>query len=181
MGVAVVVIDMINDFVSGIYGGPRAEASVPRVRGLLGAARSAGVPVIHVTDAHAADDGEFRIWRPHAVAGTRGAEVVEALKPVKGDHHLRKTRYSCFYSTRLDSLLRRLGVDTVILTGLVTNICVQHTAADAFFRGYRLVVPRDCVEAVSDLLQEQALAYIKDMYGAEITMSSELIKRGFRT
>ena len=180
-GAAVVVIDMINDFVSGVYGGPRAEALVPRVRGLLGAARNAGVTVIHVTDAHALDDGEFRVWRPHAVAGTRGAEVVEALKPVKGDHHLRKTRYSCFYSTRLDGLLRRLGADTVILTGLVTNICVQHTAADAFFRGYRLVVPRDCVEAASDLLQEQALAYIGEMYGAEITTSSELIRRGFRT
>ena len=180
MGAVILVVDMINDFVTGVYGGPRAEALIPKVQRLLEAARGAGVPLVYVTDAHAADDGEFRVWRPHAVAGTRGSDVVEALKPVKGDHHLRKTRYSCFYSTRLDGLLRRFGVDTVIVTGLVTNICVQHTAADAFFRGYRVVVPRDCVEAVSDLHQEQALAYMREMYGAEITTSSELIKRGFK-
>jgi nicotinamidase-related amidase len=181
MGAAVVVVDTINDFVTGVYGGPRAEALVPRVRELLEVARDSGMPVIYVTDAHAEDDDEFRVWKPHAVAGTQGERIVEALKPVKGDHHLRKTRYSCFYATRLEGLLRRLGVDTVIVMGLVTNICVQHTAADAFFRGFKVVVPRDCVEAVSDLHQEQALAYMREMYGAEITMSSELIKRGFKT
>jgi len=179
-GAAVIVIDMINDFVSGVYGGPRAEAMVPRIRGLINAARNAGVPVIYVTDAHVADDVEFRVWRPHAIAGTWGAKVVEALRPIRGDHYLMKTRYSCFYSTRLSGLLRRLGVNALILTGLVTNICVQHTAADAFFRSYRVVVPRDCVEAVSDQLQEQALTYIREMYGAEITTSSEMMKKGFR-
>ncbi len=179
-GAAVVVIDMINDFVSGAYGGPRAEAMVPRVSGLLNMARDAGIPVIYVTDAHGVDDAEFRVWRPHAVAGTWGAEVVEALRLVRGDHHLTKKRYSCFYSTRLNGLLRGLGVDALILTGLVTNICVQHTAADAFFRGYKVVVPCDCVEAVSDQLQEQALAYMREMHGAEITTSSEIIRKGFR-
>jgi nicotinamidase-related amidase len=66
-------------------------------------------------------------------------------------------------------------VDAVVLTGLVTDICVQHTAADAFFRGYKILVPKDCVEAVSDEAQKGSLGYMERLYGAEITTSEELM------
>jgi nicotinamidase-related amidase len=65
----------------------------------------------------------------------------------------------------------------LVLTGLVTNICIQHTAADAFFRGYRILVPRDCVEATSDETQEASLSYMVEMYGVEVTTSDKLMRR----
>lgn len=178
---AVLVIDVINDFVTGVLGSERAAAIVPKIRDFLDQARNVRLPVIYISDSHLPEaDREFDLWPAHAVEGTWGAQVVEEIKPEEGDYHLLKRRYSCFYATGLDALLRELGVGTVILTGLVTNICVQHTAADAFFRGYRVVVPRDCVEAPTDEAQRSSLGYMEEMYKAEITTSEALIGGGFQ-
>jgi len=177
MKAAVIVIDVINDFLSGVFGSERAERIVPEIGRLIRHARGEGVPVIHVTDAHLPGiDREFEIWGSHAVDGSDGAQIVDAVAPAAGDYHIKKRRYSAFYATGLEALLRELGVDTVVLTGLVTNICIQHTAADAFFRGHRVVVPRDCVEAPSDEEQRTALSYMERMYGAEITTSEALMR-----
>jgi nicotinamidase-related amidase len=173
---AVLVIDVIHDFVYGKFGSERAASILPSLGRLLGYARGSGVPVIYLTDAHLPEgDAEFEVWGEHAVEGSEGAEIVGEVRPVEGDFRILKRRYSCFYATGLDALLRELGVDTVVLTGLVTNICIQHTAADAFFRGYKILVPRDCVEAASDEAHEGSLGYMEEMYGAEITSSEELI------
>ena len=174
---AILVIDVIHDFVYGKFGSERAASILPSLRRLLNYARGSGLPVVYLTDAHLpAGDAEFEIWGEHAVEGSEGAEIVGEVRPVEGDFRIPKRRYSCFYATGLDALLRELGVDTVVLTGLVTDICVQHTAADAFFRGYRVLIPRDCVEAVSDEAQEGSLGYMERMYGAVITSSEELMR-----
>ena len=176
---AILVIDMINDFVSGVLGSERSARIVPNIQGLLRYARGEEVPIIYITDAHLPEgDREFDIWPRHAVEGSEGAQVVDELEPEAGDHRIKKRRYSGFYATGLDGLLREFGVDTIVLTGLVTNICIQHTAADAFFRGYRVVVPRDCVEAPTDEAQRASLSYIEQMYGAEVTSSEALMKGG---
>ncbi len=173
----ILVIDMINDFVSGVLGSKRAEKIVPNIRKFLSYARDEGLPVIYVTDAHLPqDDHEFDIWPSHAVEGTEGAKIIDALQPEEGDFHIKKRRYSGFYATGLEALLRELGIDTVVLTGLVTNICIQHTAADAFFRGYRVVIPRDCVEAPTDEAQKRSLSYMEQMYGVDITSSEDIIE-----
>jgi nicotinamidase-related amidase len=178
---AILVIDVINDFVTGVLGSERATAIVPKIRNLLDQARKSGLPVIYVTDSHLAEaDREFDVWPAHAVEGTWGAQVVYEIKPKEGDHHILKRRYSCFYATGLDALLRELGVGSLVLTGLVTNICVQHTAADAFFRGYRVIVPRDCVEAPTGEAQRSSLSYMEEMYKAEITTLEDLIARDFQ-
>ncbi len=177
MNTAILVVDIINDFITGKYGSERAQAIVPRVKSVLDAAREAGAPVVYITDAHLPGvDREFQIWGSHAVEGTEGAEVVDEVRPQEGDRHLYKRRYSAFYATGLDALLRELGVGAVALTGVVTSICIQHTAADAYFRNYRVIVPRDCVEAVDDEAQEHSLNYMGEMYGAEITTSDEVIR-----
>lgn len=176
---AIVVIDVINDFVYGALGSERAEEIVPNIRKLLRSAREWSVPVVYVTDAHLPEgDREFDIWPRHAVEGSDGARVVDELRPEEGDFHIKKRRYSGFFETGLEALLRELGVDAVVLTGLVTNICIQHTAADAFFRGFRIVVPRDCVDALTDEAQEVSLGYMEEMYGAKITSLGKLIATG---
>ncbi len=109
--------------------------------------------------------------------GTEGAQVVDELRPREGDYVLEKRTYSAFYETGLDLLLRSLGVDTVILTGLHTNICVRHTAADAFFRGYRIIVPSDAVDAFTEKEHVEGLDYLRRVYGgAEVMSSDEVIK-----
>lgn len=174
---AVVVIDMINDFVTGVFKNKRAEKIIPNVKQLLNFARENKIPVIYVNDAHLPNvDGEFDIWPQHAVAGTWGAKIVDELKPQKDDFALRKRRYSAFYGTSLDQLLRELRVDTLILTGVVTDICIQHTAADAFFRGYKIIVPKDCVEAINEQTQKAALDYLKRVYGSEIARADKIMK-----
>ncbi|MGD2200236.1 MAG: isochorismatase family cysteine hydrolase [Candidatus Bathyarchaeota archaeon] len=174
---SVLVIDVIHDFVHGKFGSERARGILSPLKALLEDARRVGVPVIYVTDSHLPGvDGEFEVWGEHAVGGSEGAEIVGEVGPMEGDHRVLKRRYSCFFATGLDALLRELGVDTLILTGLVTNICIQHTAADAFFRGYRVYVPRDCVESATDGAQEASLSYMEEMYGAQITSSEGLIE-----
>lgn len=177
MRMSVIVVDMINDFVTGTLKCERASRIIPNIQRLLDLARKKRIPVIYVSDAHLPGvDDELELWPPHAVVGTKGAEIIEELKPVKGDYTLQKRRYSAFYETGLDPLLRELKVDTLVLVGLVTNVCIQHTAADAFFRGYRIIVPEDCVEAPTEGDQKTALKYLKTNYGTEITKVQELMK-----
>lgn len=114
---------------------------------------------------------------PHAVAGTPGAEVISELVPEDADFVVPKRRYSGFFGTDLDMLLKELEVDTVVLTGLHTNICVRHTAADAFQGGYEVVVPADAVEAFTGEDHEGGLEYLKKVYGAEITDVDALLER----
>ncbi len=109
--------------------------------------------------------------------GTKGAEVIEELKPAGGDYVLQKRRYSAFFGTHLDLLLRELKVDTLVLVGLVTNVCIQNTAADAFFRAYGVIVPEDCVGALSEEAQKSGIEYMKTIYGSEITNVEDLIMK----
>lgn len=178
MKTAVVVIDMINDFVTGVFKSERAVKIVPNIKRLLKFARKQGVPIVYATDAHLPNvDPEFEVWGPHAIKGSWGAEIIDELKPEKGDFRVLKRKYSAFQGTDLDMLLRELKIYTLILTGVVTDICIQHTAADAFFRGYRVIVPQDCVEAVDAPTQNAAIKFLRKAYGAQITTTKELIKK----
>lgn len=167
---ALLIADMIFDFVdpAGKLYVPGVEVIVPRIAGLIDEARSRRLPVIYVNDAHEPDDEEFGQWGEHAVKGTAGTEVVEGLAPVEGDHVLEKTRYSAFYGTTLDRLLGELGVDHLVVTGTVTNICVMVSAIEALMRGYRVTVPRDAVHALDDRDQETALDQIERVFGGRV-------------
>ena len=177
---AVIVLDMLNDFVTGDLKCERCVHIIPNVKKLISSAREHSVPVIYVNDAHLPiDDEVVERWGKHAIKGTRGAEVIPELKPQKTDYVLEKRTYSGFYETGLDMLLRSVcrgeGVKTVILTGLHTNICVRHTAADAFFRGYKITVAKNAVEAFTEQAHQQGLDYLKDIYNAKILTVEEIV------
>jgi len=178
MRTAVLVIDMINDFVTGVFRSKRATKIIPNIQELLEFARKKEAPIIYATDAHLLNvDRQFQVWAQHAAKGSWGAEIIDELKPKKGDFRVFKRKYSAFQGTDLDMLLRELKVDTLILTGVVTDICIQHTAADAFFKGYKTIVPQDCVEAVDAPTQNAAIKFLKKAYGTEITTVNELLKK----
>jgi len=177
MGKAVLIIDMANDFVTGKLKCKRAQRIIPNIRRLAEAARARKVPVIYVNDAHLPTDSELRVWGPHAMRGTKEAEVIPELAPRKGDIVLEKRTYSAFHETGLDTLLRENNVDTVIITGLHTNICDRHTSADAFFRGYKIIVPEDGVDAFTEEDHIKGLEYLKMCYKAEVFPMDELIEK----
>ncbi len=178
---AILIIDLLNDFVTGELKCERAEHIISNLKRLIQDARRNNIPVIYINDAHRAQDFEVvRRWGKHAIKGTRGAKVIPELQPAKEDYIIDKTTYSGFYETGLDPLLRSLykgeGVRTVILGGLHTNICIRHTAADAFFRGYNIVIAKDGVEALTEEDHKQGLKYLKDVYNATIIEVERIIK-----
>ena len=173
---AVIVIDMLEDFVYGSLKNDRAKKIIPNIKKLLGHARKNGWVVVFSNDAHHPGDPEEKVWGRHAMAGSPGAQVIKELAPQKGDYVLGKRTYSGFYETKLDQVLRKKGVEEIIITGQHTHICVRHTSADAFARGYRIIVPRDSVESFTDEDHNKGLEYLKMCYKAEINMTSDLVK-----
>jgi nicotinamidase-related amidase len=175
---ALVVIDMLNDFVTGKIANPRAEGIIPNIRDLVEKARSDRKDwlVVYANDAHLPEDFELKVWGEHAMAGTPGAEIIPEVASTKEDFVLPKRTYSSFYETGLDPLLRQFGVDTVVLTGQHTNICLRHTTAEAFFRGYQVIVPKDAVEAISEDDHQAGLAYLETMYKADLPYTKEVLE-----
>lgn len=173
---AVVVIDMLEDFVYGALKNDRAKTIIRPIQKLLAYARKNKWLVVFANDAHLPGDPEEKVWGAHALAGTPGAQIIKELAPQKGDVVLPKRTYSAFHETGLDLLLRQHGITKVIVTGQHTHICVRHTSADAFARNYEILIPEDCVESFTDDDHVGGLAYLKMCYGADITSSKELMK-----
>ncbi len=127
---AILVIDMLNGFVTVDLKCERAEHIVPNLKRLVEAAHEHNIPVVYINDAHYPEDFEVvERWGKHALKGTKGAEGIPELKSTEEDYTVEKRTYSGFYETGLDPLLRSLykgrGVETVILGGLHTGICVD--------------------------------------------------------
>ncbi|MCD6289659.1 MAG: cysteine hydrolase [Anaerolineae bacterium] len=169
---AVIVVDMQNDFAKpeGKLHVPTAQTIVGPIARLLARAREVGVFIIYTQDTHGERDPEYRIWGEHARAGTWGADIIAELAPRPGDEIVQKPRYDAFYASRMEDVLRsHPAIDTLIITGTVTNICVLHTAGSAALRWYKLVVPKDAVAALSEFDQEAALHQIDFLYKGTIT------------
>jgi nicotinamidase-related amidase len=170
---AVIVIDMLEDFVYGALKNERSHKIIPNIAKLLDYARKNGWLVVYSNDAHLPGDPEEKVWGAHALAGSAGAEVIKELAPQKGDYILGKRTYSAFYETGLDLILREHGVEEVIITGQHTHICVRHSSADAFARNYNITIPSDCVESFTDKDHHEGLEYLKTIYKAKIIQSDE--------
>ncbi|MGZ4439724.1 MAG: cysteine hydrolase family protein, partial [Gaiellaceae bacterium] len=174
---ALVIVDMLEDFVHGALANPQAEAILPPLKELLAHFRRAGWVVVFANDAHEPGDAELAIWGEHAMAGTAGAQVVAELAPWPGPLELivLKRVYGAFDGTELDERLRALNVDEVVLTGQHMHICIRHTAYGALLRGYRITVPRDAVCAFEAVDEDEALEYLRTVYGAHLTTVGELV------
>src|SRR5262249_8021724 len=154
-------IDMQHDFLD--EGVPLEAVGgrdiIPAVADTVAAARRAGVPVIYTQEAHRpgrvdsgreADPGLGDQPVPeHCVEGTRGIEIVSELACAPGDFRVMKRRYSCFLGTDLDLLLRGLRVDTLLVTGVDSNVCVLWTTGDGFQLDYHVRVIEDCTAGTS--------------------------------
>ncbi|MHA1606930.1 MAG: cysteine hydrolase family protein [Candidatus Freyarchaeota archaeon] len=169
-GKAVLVVDMLKDFIEegAVLEVPKGREIAPNIKRLIDNARNKGILVVYVCDSHTSDDPEFAVWPPHAVEGTEGAEVIDPLKPQKNDVIVKKLKYDGFLGTMLDLVLRSRGINTLIITGVLTNICVLYTAATAAMLGYKVVIPKDCVASISDEDHEWALRQMENVLKLEV-------------
>lgn len=160
---ALIIIDMLHDFVA--EGAPLyvrgASDIVDCIKKEIQKAHAEGYPVLYLCDRHACDDAEFKVWPPHAVSGTEGAEIIEEIAPREKDYVVAKTTYSSFYATELENILRHENVDEIIVTGVCTEICVLYTAVDGFMRGYKVTVPDGCTKGLTEEDHDFALKQIR--------------------
>jgi nicotinamidase-related amidase len=169
---ALVIVDMLDDFVTGALANPDAQRIVEPLSRLLEHARGDDDwVVVFSNDAHDPSDPEMRVWGEHALAGTPGAQVIAELEPRPGRTEIisPKRHYGAFDGTGLDEQLKALGVDEVVVAGQHTHICVRHSSYGALVRGYRVTVARDAVCTFAGVDQDEALEYLVMAYGAEVT------------
>lgn len=168
----ILVIDMQQDFL-GENAPIRGEGCmniVANIDELLSLARTMDIPIIFTKEVHRASRIDFGRELDygetlHCLEDTRGVQIIAQLAPQISDHILVKRRYSAFFATDLDLLLRGLDVDTLILTGVMTDICVRATAQDAMQFDYYVVVPRECVAGTTHARHEAALENIEYIFG----------------
>lgn len=122
---------------------PRAREIVPAMKARLERARRDGEAVIYVVDHHDPGDPELDAWPSHNT-GAPLDDIWPELAPTGSDTIVTHRSYSGFFESRLDDVLRSIDVNTVVVTGCITEIHLFATATDALQRGYRVEVPRDC-------------------------------------
>lgn len=175
---AIVVVDMVNDFC--VEGGamvlPGYEALLPAQKRVIAAGRAAGCPVVFVIDAHhgaAPNEREFKKRTRHCIEGEWGAQVIDELAPQPQDLKVIKRRYSAFFNTDLDVSLKDYGITSIVVMGVVTNICVRSTVHDAFFLGYDVVVVEDGSAATGPREQASSLYDIATHFGV-VALSADV-------
>ena len=170
MAHAVIIEDMLRAFLEegySLYCGQEARKIIPNVRRLLRDLKAEGAAIIYLTDAHEPDDKEFQMFPPHAVKGTKGAEIIPELSDYPGIV-VPKQSYSSFYDTDLDDVLAEIQPDEVIVVGVCTDICVMYAVADLRNRGYPVTVYADCVASFDQAAHAFALKHIENVLGAKV-------------
>jgi nicotinamidase-related amidase len=176
---ALLLIDVINDFDF-----PEADQLLkyarPMGRNLLRLkrrAQKAGVPVIYVNDNFGRWKSDFRRTVEHCAQHGSGREIVDLLRPEENDYFVLKPKHSGFFSTTLETLLRYLETQTLILTGIAGNFCVLFTANDAYMRDFNLFVPSDCTVSNTKKENDSALWLMKKFLKADTRPSSGIVLR----
>lgn len=175
--VALLLIDVINhfEFPRGDELFERARPIAPRIAELKRRARQAGIPSIYVNDNFGRWRSNFEALLKHCLEhDVRGRPFVQQLAPDEHDYFVLKPKHSGFFQTPLEMLLKHLGAQRLILTGVSANSCVLFTANDAYMRDLELSVPSDCVASCTSNEQDFALSQMKSMLKADISVSNEI-------
>ncbi|WP_010491140.1 cysteine hydrolase family protein [Paenibacillus elgii] len=179
---ALVVIDYTVDFVTGkLPCGQPAIDLEQRIAELAECFVEGGDLVVMAVDLHEENDAyhpEHKLFPPHNIRGTEGRKLYGRLHDVYSASQDRiywmdKTRYSAFCGTDLELRLRARGIDEVHLIGVCTDICVLHTAVDAYNKGYKIVVHEDAVASFNPTGHEWALTHFQNVLGAEVVRAAD--------
>ena len=175
--IALLLVDVINDME--FPGGDRMVRRAIRMARAIAALKkrttAAGIPSIYVNDNFGRWRSDFQRIVTHCLEdGVRGRPVVELVVPGENDYFVLKPKHSGFYNTTLDLLLEHLQVETLIVTGMATDMCVLFTAADAYIRDLRVIVPSDCVTALTTTAHRAALEQMNRTLKARVVESPRI-------
>jgi len=159
------VVDMIKDNVGmHLSGGKSSEfvRIIPNLQRLLHRCRQRNIPVVFANDSFMEGDLLFSgRMKPHAIRGTPGVEVIEELGPEPGDTILEKRRLSAFFKTDLDMTLRLWKIDTIVVAGIATPVCVYMTAMDGFSYDFKVIIVEDCCAAHKPEIHDTFLSAVR--------------------
>ncbi len=170
MSNVVLVVDMLKGFLEEghpLFLGEKCRSIIPDVRNLIEDEINQDSYIIYLCDNHASDDAEFEMFPPHCLEGTEEAEIIPELAGFNGEY-MPKHRYSGFFGTTLEERLNQLKPEKVIICGVLTNICVLHTAADARNRDYTVEIPLKCVAAPDEAAHAFALNHMEKVLGVKL-------------
>jgi nicotinamidase-related amidase len=176
---ALLLIDVIND-IDFPEGDQLLKHARPMARILLRLkrrAQKAGVPVIYVNDNFGRWKSDFRRTVDYCTRHGHGRDIVELLRPEENDYFVLKPKHSGFFSTTLETLLRYLETQTLILTGIAGNFCVLFTANDAYMRDFDLFVPSDCTVSNTKKEHDSAIGLMRKFLKADTRSASEIVLR----
>lgn len=165
------VIDMLKDFIEpdgALYCGETSRQIIPFIKEKIEEFHRTNDLVIFICDSHEEDDLEFKMFPKHSVAGTEGAQIIDDLPVAKQDIILQKTRYSAFYGTNLDDILKENSISEAHVVGVCTSICVMDTVGDLRNRDYTVTVHKKGVADFDPQAHEFSLARMEKTYGAEV-------------
>jgi len=169
---ALIVVDMQRGFLEEgypLFCGAEARRIIPTVSHAVEESLARGIPVFFTADAHSPDDREFKIYPSHCIRGSKEAKIIPELAPYLDRSTLiETTTYSAFFETDLHRRLQGLGVEELTFCGVCTDICVLHTVADAYFRGYRIAVLREGVASFDPEGHRFGLRHMEAVFGARL-------------
>src|SRR5499425_2253639 len=187
---ALIVVDVQNDFVSpeGSAGKRGEDVSaaltmVPNLLRLINEARRVGLTVVYIRTTHSEwTDTPSWIYRSSQKSGlntcregTWGAELYEGVAPLPGERVVIKHRYSAFINTDLNTVLKAKNVESVLVTGVATNVCVETTARDAYMYDYYVTLVEDCSAASNEAMHKATVQNISEHFGL-VVKSDEIIR-----
>ncbi|WP_303900353.1 isochorismatase family protein [Anaerotruncus colihominis] len=162
---AIVGVDLQNDFLEdGALPCHRFYNIIRPLSQLFEAGRAANIPIVYVCDSHHPGDSELEIWKEHAMEGTWGAEIIKELAPKPQDYVVKKGYFNAFFQTNLQQTLNKLGVDTIIMVGWRTHVCVAQTVIEAFNQGYQVIIAEDGVDSTTLAEHEFGLNLLRANY-----------------
>ncbi len=174
---ALLIIDCQNDFlaVGAPLENPRGRAKLGNIAAARAWAKANGVPVIYTQETHRRQKMDFGMETlrgdpEHCLEDSEGVKIVSELTPDPEDYVVVKRRYSGFYETDMEIILKGLGKSAIILTGVDTNVCVYSTALDAQFRGYKVIALSDCTAGTSEEIHQAFLQNIDYILGEVLTL-----------
>jgi nicotinamidase/pyrazinamidase len=162
---ALILTDMVEDFISDdgpLPVGEEGHKIIPRLQELIAVCRMGAIPIIFANDALSPDDFLFKsMMKPHGIRGSSGVKIIDALKTEPSDLVVHKRRFSAFFKTDLDITLYEWGIDTIIVGGVATEICVLATAYDSVCHGFKTIVLSDCCASRRKKTHENVMDILK--------------------
>ncbi len=175
---ALIVVDMVRDFTDpdGLVFYPQNREVLPKIAQVVQRCREYGMTIVFLQHCYrkGKPDKNLSTMRPNCIEGS-GGEEIDPMLEVDWDHDyvIKKRRYSGFFGTDLDLVLRENKVENVIVVGTKTNCCIRATVTDAYYLDYNAIVLRDCVATNSETVNQVHLEDIQKYLGTVIS-SEEL-------